>query len=122
MMVSLKETKKKDLSNLISKTITKTFIKIRKLSQVIRKIVAALPGSMYGALYYWHIGLNKQHRSKHTKGNYEGYVKSKITKESLSELTWWKENLLNMYQKTNHEPPTVTLYSDASNLGWRSYM
>ena len=49
MTVSLKETKKKDLSNLISKTIAKTFIKIRKLSQVIKKIVQALPGSMYGA-------------------------------------------------------------------------
>ena len=44
MTVSLKETKKKDLSNLISKTITKTFIKIKKLSQVIGKIVAALLG------------------------------------------------------------------------------
>ena len=116
MTVSLKETKKKDLSNLISKTIAKTFIKIRKLSQVIGKIVAALPGSMYGALYYRHIELNKQHELKHAKGNYEGYVN--ITKESLSELTCWKENLPNMYQKINHEPPTVTLYSDASSLGW----
>ena len=89
MTVSLKETKKKDLSNLISKTIAKTFIKIRKLSQVIEKIVAALPGSMYGALYYRHIELNKQHGLKHTKGNYKGYVK--ITKQSLSEHTWWKE-------------------------------
>ena len=110
MTVSLKETKKKDLSNLISKTIAKSFMKIRKLSQVIGKIVAALPGPMYGALYYWHIELNKQHGLKHIKGNYEGYVK--ITKESLSELTWWKENLPNMNQKINHEPPTVTLYSD----------
>ena len=59
MTVSLKETKKKDLSNLISKTITKTFIKIRKLSQVIGKIVAVLPGSMYEALYYRHIEQNK---------------------------------------------------------------
>ena len=48
---------------------------MRKLLQVIRKIVAALPGSMYCALYYWHIELNKQHRLKYTKGNYEGYDK-----------------------------------------------
>ena len=46
----------------------------------------------------------------------------KITKETLSELTCWKENLPNIYQKINHEPPTVTLYSDASSLGWRAYM
>ena len=71
---------------------------------------------MYGALYYRHIELNKQHELKYAKGNYEGYVN--ITKESLSELTCWKENLPNMYQKINHEPPTVTLYSDASSLGW----
>ena len=72
--------------------------------------MAVLRGSMYGALYYQHIELNKHYRLKYTKGNYEGYVK--ITKESLSELTWWKENLPNMNQKINHEPPTVTLYSD----------
>ena len=120
MTVSLKETKKKDLSNLISKTSTKTYVKLRKLSQVIRKIVAALPGSVYGALYYQHIELNKQHRLKHTKTNCEGYVK--ILKEALSELTWWKEYLPNMYQKINHELPIVTLYSDPSNLGWGAYM
>ena len=120
MTVSLKETKKKDLSNLISKTIAKTFIKMRELSQVIGKIVAALPGSMYGALYYRHIELNKQHGLKHTKENYEVYVR--ITKESVSELTCWKENLPSMYQKINHEFPTVTSYSDASNLGWGAYM
>ena len=75
--------------------------------------MAALPGSVYGALYYQHIELNKQHRLKHTKRNYEGYAK--ITKEALSGLTWWKENLPNMYQKINHELPIVTLYSDLSN-------
>ena len=121
MTPSLKGTKKKDnLSNLISKTIAKTFIKLRKLSQVIGKIVAALPGSMSGALYYRHIELNKQHGLKHTKENYEVYVR--ITKESVSELTCWKENLPSMYQKINHESPTVTSYSDASNLGWGAYM
>ena len=66
------------------------------------------------------IDLNKQHGLKCTKGNYEGFVK--ITKESLSELTLWKENLPNMYQKINHEPPAATLYNDASNLGWGSHM
>ena len=97
MTVSLKETKKKDLSILISKVIAKTYIKIRKLSQEIRKIVAALPGSVYGASYCRHIELNKQHGLKHTKGNYEGYVK--ITKESLSEVT--SERKLTKYVPKN---------------------
>ena len=94
--VSSKETKKKDLIQ----SIAKTFIKIRKLSQVIGKIVAALPGSVYGNLYDRHIKLNKQNGLKCTKENYEGCLK--IIKESLSKLTWWTKNLSNMYQKINH--------------------
>ena len=74
----------------------KLFIKLRKLSQVIGKIVAALPGSVSGVLYYRHIELNKQHGLKHTKENYEVYAR--ITKESLSELTWWKENFKCIHQ------------------------
>ena len=62
--VCLKETKKKDLGNLISKIVNKTFIEIRKLSQIIGKIVTALPGSIYCALCYLHFEFNKQHRLK----------------------------------------------------------
>ena len=61
--------------------------------------MAALHGSMYGALYYQHIELNKHYRLKYTKGNYEGYVK--ITKESLSELSWWVEGKLTKYVPKN---------------------
>ena len=71
-------------------------------------MVAASSGSMYGALYYRHIELNKQHGLKYTKGNYEVYytVEGKLTK----------------YVPTNHEPPSVTSYSYASNLGWGAHM
>ena len=44
----------------------------------------------YGILHS-DIDLNKQHGLKYIKGNYEGFVK--IAKESMSELTLWKENL-----------------------------
>lgn len=67
--------------------------------------------------YYSHIELNKQHGLKRTKGNYEGCEGCiKIAKKSLSELTWWMENLPNVYRKINQERSTVTLCSDASNL------
>ena len=101
MTVCLKETKKKDLSNLISKTVNKNFIEIRKLSQIIGKIVAALPGSIYCALYDLHFELNKQDRLKCAKGNYEGYVE--ITKKYLPGLTLWKENVPNIYQKLDYD-------------------
>ena len=51
MTVLLKTEKKEQLPSLIRKTINKKFVKIRKLAQIIWKIVAALLGSRFGALY-----------------------------------------------------------------------
>ena len=48
--------------------------KIRKLSQIIRKILAALLGPRYGALYYNELDKNKQHGLTQSNFNYEDYV------------------------------------------------
>ena len=61
MTVSLKKEKKEQLACLIRKAINKKFIKIRTLAQVIGKIVAALPGSRFGALYYGGLDKNRQY-------------------------------------------------------------
>ena len=52
MTVTLKKEKKEELACLIRKTINKKFIKIRKPAQVTGKIVAALTGPKFVALYY----------------------------------------------------------------------
>ena len=80
MTVSLKETKKQDLFQIIYKTIKKKFIKIRKWSQVRRKIMVSLSGSMYGALYCQHLELSEQKALKNSKESFAGYVK--LPKES----------------------------------------
>ena len=51
----------------------KKIIKIRKLAQIIGKIVAALPGSKFGALYYRRLNKNKQYDLQKSKYNYEAY-------------------------------------------------
>ena len=51
MTVSLKKEKKEQLACLIRKTINKKFTKIRKLGQIVGKIVGASQGSRFGALY-----------------------------------------------------------------------
>ena len=45
----------------------KKIIKIRKLAQIIGKIVAALPGSKFGALYYRRLNKNKQYDLQKSK-------------------------------------------------------
>ena len=85
MTVSLKKEKKEQLACLIRKTINKKFIKIRKLAQIIGKIVSALPGSRFGALYYRGLDKNKQYGLQESKYNYEAYVE--LFQESITELT-----------------------------------
>ena len=61
MTVSLKKEKKEQLACLIRKIINGKIIKIRKLAQIIGTIVAALPGSRFGALSYRGLVKNKQY-------------------------------------------------------------
>ena len=74
MTVSLKKEKKEQPACLIRKIINKKFIKIRKLTQIIRKIVPALPGPTFGALYYRGLDKNRQYGLQKSKYNYEAYV------------------------------------------------
>ena len=45
--------------------------KIRKFAKIIGKIVATLPGSRLGALYYRGLDKNKQYGLQKSKYNYE---------------------------------------------------
>ena len=78
--------------------------------------MAALPGSRLCALYYTVLDKNKQYSLQKSKYNYEAYVE--LFQESITELTWWQENLPNMFNKISEDPPTVNIYSDTSDTGW----
>ena len=64
---------------------------MRKLSQVIGKIVAAFPGVLYGPLYCRNLEANEVSGSKNSKYNYESYVK--VSHESKLELNWWMQKI-----------------------------
>ena len=116
MRVSLTHAKKDEILVILKKVKNKTYIKIRKLAQLIGKIVASFPGSMYGPLFYRNLELNKQIGLKESKDNYEGYVK--INSKSKKELNWWELHLPTMYKNIKQEPACMVIYTDASNKGW----
>ena len=103
MTVLLKTEKKEQLPSLIRKTINKKFIKIRKLAQIIWKIVAALPAPDL-VLY-----------------TREDWTKISCTVYKNTELTWWQEYLPNMFNKISEDPPTPNIYSDESDTGWQAH-
>ena len=100
MTVSLTKEKKAQLSGLIRKTLNKKFIKNKKVWANNREIVVAL------------LGWIKVSSTVCKKANVE------LFQESITELTWWRENLPTMFKKIREDPPTVNVYSDASNTGW----
>ena len=93
--------------------------KIRKFAKIIGKIVATLPGSRLGVLYYRGLDKNKQYGLRKSKYNYEVYVK--LFQESITELTWWQKNFPNIFNKIGEDPPSASIYSDASDTGWRTH-
>ena len=119
MTVSLKKKKKEQLACLIRKTINKKFTKIRKLAQIIGKIVGALQGSRCGALYNRGLDKNKQYCLQKSKYNYKAYVE--LFQESITELTLWEENVPYMLNKISEDPPTANIYSDVSDNGWGAH-
>ena len=77
--------------------------------------MAALTGSRFGALYYRGLDKNKQYGLQKSKYNYEAYVE--LFQESITELTWWQENLPDMFSKISQDTPTANINSDALDTG-----
>ena len=94
-------------------------MKIRKIAQILGEIVAVLPGFRFGALYYRGLDKNKQYGLQKSKYNFKAYVE--LFQESITELTWWQDNLPNMLNKISEDPPTGNIYSDASDTGWGAH-
>ena len=75
--------------------------------------MASLPGSKYGALYYRELDKNKQHGITQSKYNYEAYVELFHEHDSIKMVA--RKTFLVCLIKKNEDPPSVTIYSDASD-------
>ena len=89
MEASLTDDKKDEIVNISSEIAKKSFVKVRKLSQVIGKIVAAFLGALYGSLYYRNLEANKISGLKNSKGNCEFYVKVSHFKHTVFSKTYY---------------------------------
>ena len=74
--VSSTNDKKYEIINTAGEIAEKSFVKIRKPSQVIRKIVATFPGALYEPLYYKDLEANKISGLKNSKDSYEFFSKT----------------------------------------------
>ena len=116
---SLTNDKKYEIVNIASEIAKKSFVKIRKLSQVTGKIVAAFPETLYGPLYYRNLETNKISGLKNSKGNCESYVK--VSHQSKSKRNWWIQNMQFSVKPIVPADVTQVIYSDVSDIGWDAW-
>ena len=116
MTVSLTEEKKNELLEFIDKVLSANNNTIRTVSTVIGKIVASLPGSLYGPLYYRCLENDRNLALKQNKGNYDARMMLSI--EGKNDLAWWQQNLLTMSAPIQWPPISREIATDASQIAW----
>ena len=116
MTVKLTPEKAQTLQRLCKNLIDYKKPKIRTVATVVGKMVASFPGVEYGQLFYRLLDNEKAQALKINRGNFE--AKMTVSHQAKMDLTWWVDNIMTTYKKVSQAPPTLTVYSDASRLGW----
>ena len=116
MTITLTGDKKAKILNACNEAIDKKVIKIRNLAKIIGKIVAALPATKYGNLYYKELEMLKIKALRKNSGNFEAF--EILNKEAIHELKWWKENISKCFNYIKATNVDKIIYTDASKAGW----
>ena len=108
------------ITNAIKDILKLRTITIRKLSEIIGKLCALIPGNTYALLYIKMLEIFRNKQLKIYKGNYESQVV--LNKRCVKDLHWWISNIDN-YPKAIQPPKFVEfIETDAcTSVGWGSW-
>jgi hypothetical protein len=91
MKITVTNEKAKAIVQLGNEILQKELVVIRKLAQLIGKLVASELGVNYAPLYYKVLEIEKYDALKQNYGNFEG--KLKLSDEGRSCIQWWIDNV-----------------------------
>ena len=89
---------------------------IREVAKVIGNLVASFPAVPYGQLHYRKLEHNKIIALKRNKGNFDAPIQ--LSDDSIVELKWWIDNIHCSFSPIHTPKIDITIYTDASKLGW----
>lgn len=116
MTVRLTDTKIVHISDMCKQLLYCTNPVIRFVCEVIGLLVSALPGVMYGKLYYRSLEFDRNQALTFSRGNYDKNMT--LSSDSLSDLRWWIDSGVHSSCPINHDDPTLFIETDASKKGW----
>ena len=94
-------------------------VKIRDIARIIGYLISSFLGVKFGALYYRYLEIEKIKALKQSKGNFDALMSSR---QGVADMKWWLDNLDDSCNDICHPPVDITLYSDASLMGWGAVM
>ena len=116
MKITLTEDKRRSIVQECKMAIAKRELTIREVAKLIGKLIASFPAVKYGPLHFRFIEACKSKAVKCNHGNYNALMT--LDQKSIDNLTWWVNNIYPSYNDIFKGPPSASLYTDASNLGW----
>ena len=116
MTVSLTIDKCNNLIKLCKEIQHQANITIRQVAKVLGTIVSYIPGVELGKLHYRHLEQCKISALKMSRGNYDAPIR--LTREAISDIDWWVENVKNQTTNLLRAHPTVYLETDSSKQMW----
>ena len=116
MTITLTTEKKEKISNICQDLIESKKPTIRSLAKVIGNLVASFPAVKYGKLHYRNLENEKIASLKAAHQNFNG--PALLSKASYIELAWWVANVYDTFNNVVTQNPDVTIFTDASLLGW----
>ena len=116
MSVKLPNDKVQDIKEACSNLIRDDCPTIRRVAQVIGKLIAAMPAMQYGTLHYRILEKEKIQALKSNRGHFDRRMR--LTEEAMEELHWWLDNIDRNQKPLVQQKPHLTIQTDASGKGW----
>ena len=96
--------------------LSRSYVSIREVAQVMGLLVSSLSAVQYGPLFYRNLEIDRNDALRKNKGNFEALMQ--ISPESREDLSWWVRTLPQTYKPIDFSNPDIEVTTDASKLGW----
>lgn len=126
MIVALDEHKSASVKKMFKQALSKKYLSLRELAQIIGKIISLLPASKWGRLHYRALEMLKIRELKKQKINlfvqdYDYSQTCILTCDARDDIGWWIENVQSVFNYIVPPNPDIEIRTDASGFAWGAY-
>lgn len=116
MTITLTKEKKQKIYVMSNEILDSNSQTIRKIASFIGNLTASLPAVPFGKLHYRSLERDKISALKISKGDFD--AKMTLSNSAIEDTKWWINNIIESSNNIATPPVEITLFTDASNLGW----